>query len=220
MPRLTEGRKGDEYYGGLGVHTDEVSDGNRPQLADAFSRGRGVNGNDTAEVCADRQAWLLDWFGRLRDRLRVVRVCCGDWLRVCDSPSVTTRLGTTAVFLDPPYPTEAKSRNDKLYATDFNGKCLSQLRDEVLAYCTERGGDPLMKICVAGYDTDGYAALEAEGWDCVEWNAAGGYGNRSEKGKANAGRERLWFSPHCKREKMLFDAIPEHQAGLFAEPAP
>jgi hypothetical protein len=31
----------------------------------------------------------------------------------------------------------------------------------------------------------------------MAWKAAGGYGNRSEKGRENAGRERLWFSPHC-----------------------
>mgnify|MGYP001598122696 FL=1 len=175
----------------------------RPQLADAYARGRGIHGNDQAEVCADRRAWLLDWFGRLRDRLRVVRVCCGHWLRVCDSPSVTTRLGTTAVFLDPPYPIEGNSRADKIYATD-GAACLNALRDEVLAYCQERGADPRMRIAVCGYDTDGYALLEKSGWDCVAWNAQGGYGNSTEKGRANAGRERIWFSPACIRERTLF----------------
>lgn len=178
-----------------------ISDG-RPQLADAFSRGRGVHGNDDAEVCADRRAWLLDWFGRLRDRLRTVRVCCGDWLRVCNSTSVTTRLGVTGIFLDPPYPKNradgSASRNGKLYASDHDAeKTPDVIRDEVLAYCLERGGDPLMRIAVCGYDTDGYAALEKEGWACVPWKAQGGYGNRSARGKANAGRERIWFSPWC-----------------------
>ena len=40
---------------------------------------------------------------RLADRLRLTRVCCGDWIRVCQSRSVTTRLGLTGIFLDPPY---------------------------------------------------------------------------------------------------------------------
>ena len=75
----------------------------RPQLADAFSRGRGVNGNDAAGTCELRRQWLIGWFNRLADRLRHVRVCCGHWARVCDSPSTLTRLGTTGVFLDPPY---------------------------------------------------------------------------------------------------------------------
>ena len=178
-----------------------IADG-RPQLADAFSRGRGVHGNDAAGTCAERRAWLLDWFGRLRDRLRTVRVCCGDWLRVCNSTSVTTRLGLTGLFLDPPYPTKlgdgSASRNGKLYASDQAGeKSPEQLRDEVLAYCLARGGDPLMRLAVCGYDTDGYAELEKQGWTCVAWKAQGGYGNRSARGKANAGRERIWFSPWC-----------------------
>src|SRR5262249_34902513 len=72
MPRLVGGRRGDEYYGGLGVHAEErlaFSDGHRPQLADAFARGRGVHGNDSAEACAARREWLIGWFGELRDRL-------------------------------------------------------------------------------------------------------------------------------------------------------
>jgi len=185
--------------GGKGVNG--VADG-RPQLADAFSRGRGVHGNDDAGTCAERRAWLLEWFGRLRDRLRTVRVCCGDWLRVCNSTSVTTRLGLTGLFLDPPYPTKrgdgSASRNGKLYASDqAGGKTPEQLRDEVLAYCLARGGDPLMRIAVCGYDTDGYTELEKHGWTCLAWKAQGGYGNRSARGKANAGRERIWFSPWC-----------------------
>jgi hypothetical protein len=183
-----------------GIHV-AVPDGHRPQLADAFSRGRGVHGNDSAGTCAERRAWLIDWFSRLRDRLRTVRVCCGDWERVCGSNSVTTRLGLTGIFLDPPYPTHAadgsESRAAGLYASDGDRDALDRLRDEVLAYCRERGADPLMRICVAGYDTDGYAALEGLGWACVEWKASGGYGNRSAKGKGNAARERLYFSPHC-----------------------
>lgn len=35
-------------------------------------------------------------------------------------------------------------------------------------------------------------------------------GNRSAKGKANRGRERLYFSPYCKRERSLFDG-PENR---------
>jgi hypothetical protein len=157
----------------------------------------------------------LDWFGQLRDRIRSVRVCCGHWLRVCDSHSVTTRLGMTAVFLDPPYPTHAaggeKSRDAQLYASDSAGSDeLDKIRDEVLAYCLERGSDPLMRIAVCGYDTDGYAALEGHGWTAIAWKANGGYANRGKgkKGNANADRERIWFSPHCldpsKQEHPLF----------------
>lgn len=185
----------------------------RPQLADAYSRGRGVHGNDNAGTCAQRRAWLTEWFQRLADRLRAVRICCGHWLRVCDSPSVTTRLGTTAVFLDPPYPTHASdgtlSRTTGLYSTDGSRSALDALRDEVLTYCLERGPDRQMRIAVCGYDTDGYQVLEQYGWECVTWRASGGYGNRSETGRANARRERIWFSPHCHRQASLFDILED-----------
>lgn len=181
----------------------EMSDGNRPQLADAFSRGRGVHGNDAAGTCEQRLRWLLYWFGCLRDRFRPVRVCCGQWLRVCDSPSVTVRLGVTGVLLDPPYPIHAPdgtvSRDANLYASDVSGTTSTDhIRDEVLAWCIERGADPMMRIAVCAYDTDGYEFLvENCGWTSIAWKAQGGYGNRSVKGKQNAERERIYFSPHC-----------------------
>jgi hypothetical protein len=198
----------------------------RPQLADAYSRGRGVhndnhlkeslpcigtggNGDGTRGVvkssgggtCEQRLAWLLDWFGRLRDRLRTVRVCCGDWTRVCSSESVTTRLGTTGIFLDPPYGHGA-GRNMKLYAVDSG-----DVAADVRRYCLERGGDPAMRICLAGYAGEGHEVLEKHGWECVAWKAAGGYGNRSDVGKENAAKERLWFSPHCVEPRTLFDGL-------------
>jgi hypothetical protein len=187
-----------------------LSDDSRPQLADQYARGRGVNGHDSAEQCEARRAWLTEWMWSLADRLRVVRVCNGHWLRVCKSPSVTTRIGTTAVFLDPPYPTNAageasgSSRDGALYASDAAGADdLDKLRDEVLAYCIERGDDKAFRIAVCGYDTDGYQVLADEhGWEAVAWKAQGGYGNRKvAKGEENTnrGRERIWFSPHCVR---------------------
>lgn len=178
-----------------------VPEHHRPQLGDAYSRGRGVHGNDAAGSCQQRLAWLLDWFGRLRDRLRTARVCCGDWIRVCDSPSVTTRLGVTGVFLDPPYSTAA-GRNMTLYAVE-SGDVAHQVRE----YCLERGADPRMRLALCGYEGEGHEELEAAGWEVVEWKAQGGYGNRTDKGKANAARERIWFSPHCLRpekERLLF----------------
>jgi hypothetical protein len=160
-----------------------------------------VHGHDAAEVCAVRRAWLLDWFNRLRDRLRCVRVCCGDWLRVCDSESVTTRLGITGLFLDPPY-SLASGRNAGLYASED-----LDVAHAVRDYCRQRGADPHMRIALAGYAGEGHEELEGLGWDCVAWQAQGGYGNRTAKGKANAKKERLWFSPACRRQPTLFDGL-------------
>ncbi len=208
-----------EDAGGRGV----LGDASRPQLADAYSRGRGVhNDNHLSEAvpllranqsgytgsgvnqerdfgtCAQRRAWLLDWFGRLRDRLRTVRVCCGDWLRVCDSESVTTRLGVTGLFIDAPYRAKLKcgkrSRTAKIYSTD---DATGAVVDRVIAYCLERGNQPMMRIAACCYEGEGYEVLLKNGWECVAWESRGGYGNRSDEGKANARRERIFFSPHC-----------------------
>jgi hypothetical protein len=193
QPGLSPGRRP-----GIGAGCDKNG---RPQLADAYSRGRGVNGNDAAGTCDQRRAWLVSWFGRLRDRLRTVRVCCGDWLRVCDSDSVTTRLGTTGIFFDPPYSTEA-GRDMKLYAVDCG-----KVAHDVRAYCLERGPDPRYRIALAGYAGEGHEELERAGWEVVAWASQGGYGNRSVKGKANAKKERLWFSPGCRRPSSLFAGV-------------
>ena len=131
----------------------------------------------------------------------IVHVCpsCGDWLRVCDSESVTTRLGLTGIFFDPPYSSES-GRDMNLYGVDCG-----KVAHDVRAYCLERGANPLMRICLAGYAGEGHEELEANGWQVVAWKAAGGYGNRSDKGKENAAKERLWFSPNClKVELPLF----------------
>jgi hypothetical protein len=193
MPRLNGDRKGDLYYGGLGVHAEmpREAEGGRPQLADAYSRGRGVHGNDAAGTCEERRIWLVDWFSRIRDRLRTVRVCCGDWTRVCESTSVTTRLGVTGIFFDPPY-SDRSGRCEDLYGVD-SGTVAHDVRD----YCLERGGNPDMRIVLAGYAGEGHEVLESHGWTALAWKTQGGYGNRTDKGRDNAARERLWLSPHC-----------------------
>src|SRR6185312_8765696 len=165
---------------GRGVAGDLV--GGRPQLADAFDIGRGVNSNGNAalsaqvphisnrgqgvnalppvDTCSARRDWLIDWMQRLSDRLRLVRTCYGHWNRICDSDSTLTRLGTTGVFLDPPYPlvqkvSGKKSRAGNLYATDA-GQDLCKLRDEVLDWCRRWGHDKAIRVALCCYEGDGY----------------------------------------------------------------
>ena len=185
-----------------GHRTGPLAQG-RPQLADAYDVGRGVHSNGTLGTCAARRAWLLDWFHRLRDRLRKVRTCCGDWSRICSSESTTTRLGTCGVFLDPPYG-YSSGRAQNLYSQDS-----ADVAKDVLAWCLTHGPNKDIRIALAGYDNEGHAEpLKAAGWDMVAWEARGGYGNRTEKGRANRKRERLWFSPHCLNARTLFDYQP------------
>jgi hypothetical protein len=163
---------------GPGVHKHHDEPGEkRPCLTREWSRGTGVHSNDRLTDCQVRRLWLLDWFDRLSDRLRAVRVCCGHWARVCDSESTLNRLGTTGVFLDPPY------------RKTVNG-------EEVQEWCLKWGGNRDIRIIVCGLEGE-YPKLDAAGWEKIAWKSRGGYGNRSDRGKENRARERMWCSPAC-----------------------
>ncbi len=130
---------------------------------------------------------LYDYLEALAERLRRVRVCCGDWQRVV-GPAVTSCIGTTGVFLDPPYAGVDTDERSPVYAHEC-----AKIFHEVVAWAIENGNDPKLRIAVCGYD--GHATFP-EGWTELAWKAAGGYG-RSARGQANRARERIWFSPHC-----------------------
>lgn len=143
---------------------------------------------------ARRTAVIREWIGALRDRLRNVRVCCGDWGRVCSSKSTTVIHGTCGVFLDPPYSAQA-GRDNAIYRVEDQS-----VAHDVREWCLQWGENPLMRIVLCGYEGEGHEALEAAGWTSESWKAQGGYANiqkRSVAGKQNRHRERLWFSPHC-----------------------
>jgi hypothetical protein len=132
---------------------------------------------------------LLEYMQALAERLRRVRVCCGDWSRIC-GPSVTHYNGLTGVFLDPPYANA--ERTDGLYAEDCGN-----VAADVTDWAMEQGHNPKMRIVVAGYEIE-HKYLEMAGWTTHRWKANGGMGaGRDGRGDANQHRETLWFSPHC-----------------------
>lgn len=130
---------------------------------------------------------VLEWMQALSERLRRVRVCCGDWSRVLSTGAMTQR--PCAVFLDPPYAMEGRG---KVYDNDED--IFGKVREWAFAH----GEDKTLRIALCGYD-DGVPA--PEGWECVHWKATGGYGNLGQgRGRANASRERIWFSPGCEQK--------------------
>jgi hypothetical protein len=147
---------------------------------------------------------LYSYFDALAERLRRVRVCCGDWTRVMGE-SVTVKNGLTAVFLDPPYSTEA-DRADGLYGTDD-----PSVAHDVREWAIANGDNPLLRIALCGYAGEHDMP---EGWEAVAWKAHGGYGSQGNgRGRDNADREVVWFSPHCPKrnraqQPSLFDAAP------------
>jgi hypothetical protein len=180
---------------GRGIHRQRVHLGTRGQgihrqrvhLGDA---GQGMDG-------------LVEWMRALADRLRRVRVCCGDWTRVC-GPTPTVKLGLTGVFLDPPYLTH-DSREANLYGTD-DGTVANAVREWAIQW----GDDPRMRIVLCGYEGEHEMPPT---WRVVAWKAHGGYGNQGEgRGRENASRERLWLSPHCLHNRTLLDIESEESA--------
>lgn len=187
------------------VHLGDAGRGVSRQLVHLGNAGRGGAGDGLQGVLA--------WMQALSDRMARVRVCCGDWSRVCGD-SVTVAHGLTGVFLDPPYSAEA-GRDNNLYATED----LSVAHD-CRRWAIERGDDPLMRIVLCGYDTEHDMPAS---WTAIPWKANGGYANQSSQTKANASREVLWCSPHCVdvRRPGLFEiAETEDVDDAESTPAP
>lgn len=142
---------------------------------------------------AGRGEKIVAYFAALSERLRDVRICCGEWNRVLGD-SVTIKHGVTGVFLDPPY---AADEHSVTYSAH------SDVSTSVREWAIANGDNPELRIALCGYE--GEHAMP-DTWECVAWKARGGYGSQGEgRGRENAGRERIWFSPHClTRQKTLF----------------
>lgn len=128
-----------------------------------------------------RTGGLYAYMQALSDRLRRVRVCAGDFERLL-GPAVTTCIGTTGVFLDPPYPLDGRA------------VCYSHDSADVwwrsYQWAIDNGDNLELRIALCGYEHPG--AVFPPDWEEVAWKASGGYG-RSARGQANARRERIWF---------------------------
>ena len=166
-----------------------------------LSAGRGVNRKLPHLGDAGRGAFIRDWLARLGERLRDVRVACGDWKRVL-TDSVTVRHGTTAVFLDPPY---TKGAID--YAAGGVGGALAS---DVRMWCAENGHRKELRIVLCGHAGE-HDELLSQGWTTRKWNARKGYAITSDAVE-NSASETLWASPACAAER------PEI-SDLFAEAA-
>ena len=141
---------------------------------------------------------LQAWMQALSERLRRVRVCCGDWTRVCGGKEGDA-LGhffaggdTCGIFLDPPY-ADTADRHPNLYRVD-SLRVAHAVREWAIAH----GDDPRLRIALCGYEGEHQLP---DSWQCVSWKACGGMASigkaDNSKGKINKYRERVWFSPHC-----------------------
>ena len=190
------------------VHLSGAGQGVKRQLVHLGDAGQGVNrkrvhlsgagrGDEPEARAGLGENGLLAWMQALAERLRRVRVCCGDWTRVCGGDSgdaIRLFFGggpTCGIFLDPPYADTATCQDD-LYRVDS-----SSVAHAVREWAIKHGDNPKLRIALAGYE--GEHKMPGS-WKCLAWKAAGGYAQQAEgegNGKINCHRERLWFSPHC-----------------------
>jgi hypothetical protein len=185
------------------VHLGNEGRGVQRRRVHLSDEGRGVQrqrvhlGDEGKPGCGERG--LLAWMQALSERLRRVRVCCGDWKRVCGGNSgdalhhFFVSGEPCGVFLDPPYAALA-GRDESVYRCED-----LQVAHAVRDWAIGHGDDPRLRIALAGYE--GEHDMPAS-WECVKWKAHGGMGalaNGDSRGKENRFRERLWFSPHCLR---------------------
>ena len=136
-----------------------------------------------------RREAICDWFIALSERLRDVRVCCGEWHRVLGD-SVTIKHGVTGIFLDPPYESA-----EGTYAVE------TEVSAAVREWATENGDNPLLRIALCGYAGQNEMP---RGWEEVYWKARKGYQKVDADGRHGGMNERIWFSPHCLKLPTLF----------------
>ena len=144
----------------------------------------------------------------LHERLKNVRICCGDWSRVVTKATLgdERRVG---VFLDPPYAQEGR---DKVYVHESDTAA-----DEAREWCLANGSNNRLRIAIAGYrDRCGHEVLEQHGWRRYDWHANGGYSNQKKGSRSgNNDREAIWFSPYCNAAT-LFELDHAEQYQLIA----
>lgn len=167
------------------VHLGGAGRGVNRQLVHLGGAGQGVN---------RKLVHLGDYFKQLSIRFENVRVCSGDWSRVC-GPTPTFKNGITGVFLDPPY-ADTTERASDLYAHDCE-----EVAHAVRQWAIEQGDNPLMRIALCGYEGEHQMP---DDWECFAWKARGGYGSQSlTHDNPNAKRERIWFSPACIKQNQM-----------------
>lgn len=144
---------------------------------------------DLRSICRSRPPVQFDLSG-LSERLACVRTVSGKWQRPVGSQSAlrgSSNWNPVAIYLDPPY------GEGTCYAVGENEGSTAA---EVWAWAVDAAEQwPDLRVAVSGYE-DGREV--PDGWETLAWKTNGGYGNQGNgTGRANARRERVWFSPGC-----------------------
>lgn len=209
-------------HGGKGIHRPITPTGTVPSTV----------GDTVPDVTDSYLTKLSTEFTALANRLRRVRVACGDWTRVLGNTAVPAAGHVTGVFLDPPY--DPGERRGDLYAVGDGRRPHSPAAtDDVLdlgdgfptgpvsvheaarTWALEHTDQPEYRIAYCSYSNPAEDTLFLDaGWTPYRWSAKGGYalasGGADNKARSNKDREIIWFSPSC-------DTVENPQMSLFDE---
>lgn len=190
IPHVGRGANSESKNTSYGVQAVRYQEGVRRKMP--MVSGGHYSDSQGVQSYAEPSA-LFQYFTRLSDRLRRVRFLCGNWERAVKD-SVTVNHGLTAVFIDSPYP---KADHSMAYHSDGKGE--EDVWFQSARWAVERGDDKRLRIAVCGYMSPECDAIFPPTWERLSWEARGGYANQSKdgRGRANAKRETVWFSPHC-----------------------
>lgn len=176
-------------HGGRGVHRPRPVTGSVP----------GVHGTPVPDVIGSVERDLRAEFTVLANRLRRVRVTCGQWDRVLGSAAVPPAGQVAGVFLDPPY--DAEIRRGDLYAVgDRPADRTVAVHAAARSWALQHGEDSRYRIAYCAYTNPADTALfTSAGWLAFTWQTAGGYGTHARnRAWDNRTREVVWFSPGCR----------------------
>ncbi len=152
--------------------------------------GQGVQRQEVQ--CQGNEGGIYAYLRALADRLRYVRVCCGDWTRVVTDGALSHG-ASVGIFLDPPY--DQTLRNQGYYRHDAEGLS-AQVREWAIAH----GHNPRYRIVLAGYEGEHEMP---DDWRVVKRVAGRAYGRTKTEDNGNRFKERLWLSPHCLDDRKL-----------------
>jgi len=140
---------------------------------------------DSAQEQPCEEPGVARFLRELKRRFYDTRVCCGDWIRIVKSPSVTTTHGVCAVLLDPLRLTTLRPAE----VTDESRPLLAGVRDWALKHAD----DPMFRIafCVHADEVE-----MPESWDYDPWG--------------ESGQLRIWFSPHCVKRDVGIEEPGSH----------
>lgn len=202
-PHLADGGKGVNRQlphlgdSGPGLNRLEERAGVARQPRRLTSKGQGINRQLPFVSNGGRgghraHEGLYQYMHELANRLRHVRVCCGDWSRIVTNGALTYG-AEVGIFLDPPYSDKAE-RTNKLYAVDN-----LDVAHDVREWCLANGDNPRYRIVLCGYEDEHDKHMPTT-WRKVSYSANRAYGSSQSKNglnDVNRHKERLWFSPHC-----------------------